>query len=380
MGNMGGASRAPLFVLLCCLKLVDSSEVAVPPSRAVEHPSGFNVPNRALNCGEGRCNWCALVPTRRPAAPAALQGSLRDCCRAAAAADTPLLSPLPAGAMASDPTPRTLRRAAAAEFGESLRSPSVQKYLAGSFGSPAAAAPPAPGGGGAHSTRERGAEAEARLQQVLASIRSKEERAGSALAGTIGAYHEPNGAASPTPAQPAQPPAAQPGQLGASDSLTADYRLQLQRYAQQLAAKDAEAAQLRRTVTELRQAAAAAESRAAHAAEQVARRDAAASTLEQQAAALERQLAECEAELAAAQHQRRAAEQAAASARAQAAAVHKAADARAADFEEDRKYFQQQLERRDGELHRCRTESWDWWCNGSMYSAVMGVAAAGLAL
>ncbi|PRW58913.1 hypothetical protein C2E21_2665 [Chlorella sorokiniana] len=242
-----------------------------------------------------------------------------------------------------------MRRAAAAEFGDSLRSPSVQKYLSGGFSSPAAgAAAPA---GGASGSRERASDAEARLQQVLASIRSKEERASSALAGTIGAYREPDGAASPTPPQVAPQPAAQQEQPGAGDALAADYRLQLQRYAQQLAAKDAEAAQLRRTVTELRQAAAAAESRVAHAAEQVACRDAAAGQLEQQAAVLERQLAEREAELAATQQQRRAAEQAAASARAQAAAVHKAADARAADFEEDRKYFQQQLERRDAELH-----------------------------
>lgn len=252
--------------------------------------------------------------------------------------------------MASDPTPRALRRAAAAEFGDSLRSPSVQKYLAGGFGSPA----PAEAAPAATAGPERGPDAEARLQQVLASIRSKEERASSALAGAIGAYREAGGAASPPPPAHAlqHAAAAQPGQPGTGDTLTADYRLQLQRYAQQLAAKDAEAAQLRRTVTELRQAAAAAESRATHAAEQVARREAAASTLEQAAAALERQLAEREAELGAALQQRRAAEQAAASARAQAAAVHKAADARAADFEEDRKYFQQQLERRDAELHR----------------------------
>lgn len=258
--------------------------------------------------------------------------------------------------MASDPTPRTLRRGAASEFGESLRSPSVQKYLGGGFSSPAAVGPaPAGAAGSLLRGRSQGPDAETRLQQVLASIRSKEERASSALAGTIGAHREADGTAPPSAAQPSQQPTAQPG---TGDALTADYRLQLQQYARQLAAKDAEAGQLRRTVTELRQAAAAAESRAAHAAEQVARRDAAAGTLEQQAAALERQLAEREAELAAAQQQRRAAEQAAASAHAQAAAVHKAADARAADFEDDRKYFQQQLERRDAELHRCDSAGW----------------------
>lgn len=309
-----------------------SKTVKVPhPAAARLDRGSAPSPERALQ---------SAAPTRSPAAPPV----------ATAATASRHRRPPPPQAMA-DPTPRTLHRAAAAEFGESWRSPGVQRYLGSEFGSPVAAL-----------QRDHGPSAEARLQSALAV--AKEARAASSLGahashatdgsagslgGAIGAYR----AGGPAPTAPAAPAASDLPAPGMGDALAADYRAQLQRYAQQLAAKDGEAAAMRAHTTELRQQLAAAEGRAARADEAAARRDAAATQLEAQAAALERQLAEREAELAAAATARRAAEQAAAAARATAAAAQKAAGGRAGQWEADRRNLQEQLERRDKELHRC---------------------------
>lgn len=256
-----------------------------------------------------------------------------------------------------DPTPRTLHRTAAAEFGDSWRSPGVQRYLGAGFESPVPGGAPAPSPSGAASPS-----AEARLQQVLTSIQCKEVTAWpSGLGRNLGGNDSnstDNSAAAAIAAYRGAPTTAAPPAAAATpamgDALSADYRDQLQRYAQQLAAKDAEAAALRLHVGELKQQLVAAEGRAARADDAAARRDAAAGQLEAQAATLERQLAEREAELAAAAAGRRAAEQAAAAARAAATAAQKAAGGREDQRETDRRYFQEQLERRDAELHRCR--------------------------
>lgn len=210
-----------------------------------------------------------------------------------------------------DPTTGTLRRAPAQDLGDSLRSPSVQKFLGRDFGAGSPQQPP--------------------------PLRHKD----GALPG--GLYSSEGGIA-------AYQPAAPPPTMG--DSLAADYRSQLQQYAQQLAAKSGEAAALRQQAAELKQQLAAAEARASHAGQQVARNASAAGQLEAATAALESALQEREAEVQAAAQAKRAAEQAAAAARAQAAAALKSVAAKAAEHEQDRRFFKEQLEAKDSELHR----------------------------
>lgn len=233
----------------------------------------------------------------------------------------------------------------AREFGESWLSPGVQKYLGSAFGSPNAAR---------DATQTEGLASEARLQQRLASLVRKQEGPGGPYGASTGAATDRIAAYQPAPVL-AQAPTSAPS---TTNDLAADYRAQLQRYAQQLAVKEGEVAALRQEAAQLRQQAAGAESRAAHVGESLSRQAAAAGQLEAANAALERQLAEREAEVTAAAQARRAAELAAAAAKAQAAAVHKAAGGRTAEFEAERRYFKEQLERRDEELLRLVQTQW----------------------
>lgn len=238
----------------------------------------------------------------------------------------------------AEPTPGALRHAAVSdELGEPWMASGVQKYLGDVFGSPNPARPAAE---------------TARLRQTLASLACKQEGYSGPECNCSGAAADRIAAYKPTLAVAAQAPTIAPSM---TDDLAADYRAQLQRYAQQLAAKEAEVLALRQAAAELRQKAASAESRTVHAGEQLSRHAAAAGQLEAANAALERQLAEWEAEVAAAVQARRTAEQTAAAAKAQAIAAQKAAGGRVAEFEAERRYFKEQLERRDEELLRCAT-------------------------
>ncbi len=234
------------------------------------------------------------------------------------------------------PAPGTLHHAAMArELGESWLSPRVQRYLGGVLDEPN----PAPDAAHTDSLPTG-----TRMQRTLASPAHKPQAQGRTESACVAA-----GADRIAACQQGHASAQAPSM---TNGLAADYRAQLQRYAEQLAAKEAEVAALRQTAAQLSQKATAAESRAAHAGEQASRQAAAAGQLEAANASLERQLAEREAEVAAAAQARRAAEQAGAASKAQAAAAQKAAGGRTAEFEAERRYFKEQLERRDEELLR----------------------------